>query len=276
MERWRREKLAYDVQVGIVGYGYVGRAVERFFQLRYATSAYDEPLAHGTRDEINAADLAVVCVPTPARLDGACDTSIIESVIGWLHTPLVLIKSTIPPGTTRQLQERTDSALVFSPEYIGESRYYTPPEYPHPNDMEKHRFFIFGGEKRWTSRCIDLIAPIVGPHAFFYQTDSTTAEVIKYWENTWGAMKVTFANEMYDICKAFGVDYWEAREGWALDSRTEKMHSAVFVQERGVRGKCLPKDVFALYRAAQKRGHNSALLRYIIEKNQELQKEDGK
>lgn len=258
------------MNVAIIGYGYVGKAMARFFERRYEVRIHD-PAQRLVVDPEDLAvhDLAVVCVPTPSRADGSCDTSIVEQVVRELRTPLILIKSTIPPGTTARLRAETGKRIVFSPEYIGESKYYTAPEYPHPTDVEKHRFFVFGGDARDTAACVDLVVPIVGPHAFFYQVDETTAEIIKYWENVWGAMKVAFCNEMALICERFGVDYWKAREGWALDSRTEKMHTAVFREERGFGGKCFPKDLSALYQAARDAGHDSLILRGVLEANRQ-------
>lgn len=104
---------------------------------------------------------------------------------------------------------------------------------------------------------------------FFYQVDAKTAEVIKYWKNTWGALKVTFVNEMFDVCKALGVDYYKAREGWLLDSRIEKAHTAVFVDERGFSGKCYPKDVNALARASEDAGYTPKLIRQVLANNTE-------
>lgn len=254
--------------VGIVGNGYVGKAVNRFFSLRYQTAVLDPAYENGvSRADVNQCKLGVVCVPTPSRADGSCDTSIVEDVVNWLETPLILLHSTVSPGTTEKLRGM-GKRVVFSPEYIGESSYRTSPDHPHPTDIEKHKFFIFGGDPKDTSECVDWFVPIVGPGPFFYQVDATTAEVIKYWENTWGALKVTFANEMYEICNALGVDYWKAREGWALDSRTERMHSAVFRNQRGYGGKCLPKDVRALVEAARSAGYAPKLLEEMMRSNE--------
>lgn len=259
-------------RVAIVGNGYVGQAVRRFFGLKYETVSYDPAYTNGvTWEDVRRCPLAVVCVPTPARENGSCDTSIVEEVVFGLEN-LILIHSTVSPGTTRSLKEHTGNRIVFSPEYIGESSYFTDPRYPHPTDIEKHKFFIFGGDPRDTSECVDWFVPIVGPSPTFYQVDETTAEVIKYWENSWGAMKVTFANEMYEICKALGVDYWSAREGWALDSRVEKMHSAIFHDRRGYGGKCLPKDIAALVEAAKAAGYQPELLEQVIRSNDKFKR----
>lgn len=255
------------MRIGIIGNGYVGSAMARFFGRRYEVVIHDPDKGFDCRSAINDCALAVVCVPTPSKPGGRCDTSIVSSVIDWLDAPLILLKSTVAPGTTAELKRDSGKRIVFSPEYLGESRYFTPQEYPHPADVEKHRFFVFGGNSEDTAQCVDIFVQIVGPHAFFYQVDETTAEVIKYWENCWGAMKVSFCNEMAAICRRFGVDYWKAREGWALDGRVEKMHSAVFMDAPGFDGKCLPKDLAAFYMAARDAGYDSIILKAVLEAN---------
>jgi len=262
------------MRIGIIGHGYVGKAVQRFWSLRYETIIYDPAYSLTSPiDKIAECGAVSICVPTPSMESGACDTSIVEEVVQKLDNDLIIVHSTVSPGTTQRLLDETNKHIIFCPEYIGESKYHTPPQYVHPTDIEKHEFFVFGGRSEDTSKAVSLYVPIVGPTPFFYQTDATTAEVIKYWENCWGALKVTFANEMYEICKVLGVDYWEAREGWLLDNRTERMHSAVFKDERGFGGKCFPKDVAALVHKAQEYGYTPNMLQQVIETNKKLRGE---
>ena len=109
--------------------------------------------------------------------------------------------------------------------------------------------------------------PILGPTKIYAQTDSTTAEMIKYMENIWGAFKVSMFNEFYEICKLFKIDYNEARELLLLDDRIERMHTAVFEDSRGWGGKCYPKDVSAIYFHAKKWGYDSWLIKELIRTN---------
>jgi nucleotide sugar dehydrogenase len=267
------------VKVGIVGHGYVGKAMERLFEGRCEIVVYDpkykdydprQPWPQPVKAEVCKCDLAIICVPTPMSEDGSCDTSIVFEVMKWLwEVPNILIKSTVPPGTIDKLVGMYPVPnIVFSPEYIGEGNYYVPPEYMHPTEVVRHPFQIFGGKPEATAAMIDIFVPVMGPHVFFYQVPAKCAELIKYWENTWGAMKVTFANEMYEICNALGVDFWQAREGWALDNRVEKMHSAVFADKRGFGGKCYPKDVNALVKCAESAGYDPRLIREVLASNE--------
>ena len=112
----------------------------------------------------------------------------------------------------------------------------------------------------------------MGPVKQYRQTDATTAEIVKYWENTFYALKVTFVNEMYEICKAFGVDFYEARDLWILDPRLNPMHTMVFEHNRGFGGKCFPKDVNALVQASKKAGYSPKLLETMLKVNEKFRK----
>ena len=276
--------------IAIVGFGYVGRAVARFFADHYKIKVYD-PYLQGNEEElnhpnisqetkydaINSCDFAVVCVPTPMGVAGEVDLSIIEQTVEWLNTPLILIKSTIPPGTTKKLREQTGKSIVFSPEYIGEGKYvvqwWKDKGYPHPTDMKYHDFQIFGGERKHTSGVVEFFKRVLGPDVRYMQTDSTTAELVKYMENAWGATKVIFCNEFALMADAFGVDYDELRELFLLDGRVERMHTAVFKDNRGFGGKCYPKDVNGIVRASEKAGYEPKLLKAVLQVNDKLRGE---
>lgn len=273
------------MEIAIVGYGYVGKAMRRLFEDKVVAiyDPYAQPHLNyqpecekmgTTKEAVNKCDLVIVCVPTESTKDGSCDTTIVDETIKWLKTPLILIKSTVEPGTTERLVKEYKKDIAFSPEYIGEGNYFVPQwKYPHPTEVKYHTFQIFGGDKRITKQMVDIFVTVMGPHVFFAQTDSRTAEVVKYVENVWGAMKVTWANEMFDICEKIGVDYREMRELWALDSRTEKMHTAIFFPSRGFGGKCFPKDLHAFIKLAEKNGYNPKLLKEIWNTNARLRDE---
>jgi UDPglucose 6-dehydrogenase len=147
---------------------------------------------------------------------------------------------------------------------------------PHPTDMKLHSFHIFGGAPEAVEKAITYFQRVGGPFAAYRAADSTTAELVKYIENTWIATKVAYCNDMYDIAKAFGVDYSAARELWLLDGRVGASHTLVYPEKRGFGGKCIPKDTFGLYRAAQAAGHESNLLRGLLEQNQAWQQQNNR
>lgn len=199
-------------------------------------------------------DMFVVCVPTNAGIDGRANTELLEYIVEqlgeytrWnLLRPVILIKSTTPPSVLKNLNSKYDN-VVFSPEYMGESKYFTPYwKYPDPQRMETHGWQTFGGRSTFTNACVDIFIEVLGATTKFYQTDIVTAGLAKYMENAYFATKVTFCNEFAQICEAFGVSYNNLREIWLADPRVEPMHTAVFTKNRGYGGKCFPKDVKAI------------------------------
>ncbi len=258
--------------VAVIGYGYVGKALVEFFKSHFDVLIYDtaKPDVSASKDEINKkADLAVISVPTPMSADGSADVSAIESTLSWLKTDLVLIKSTIPPGTTESLSKRFKRKICFSPEYIGEGNYEVPfwKGHPHPTNMKLHDFTIIGGEREMARKILSFFKRVLGPEARYEITTSTTAELVKYMENSFLATKVTFCNEFYDIAKNLGVEYDELRELWLLDGRNSRSHTLVYEDGRGFGGKCLPKDVNAIVRASTKAGYRPKLLESVLSVN---------
>lgn len=277
-------------KVAIIGHGVVGKGMNKIFPdaLIYDPKYFicqdrnnvsgdtfmpmfqpEEWVNATTKKRINEeAGLAIICVPSPMKEDGSCDTSIVEEAVNWLETPLILIKSTIAPGTTDYLRKKYQKRICFSPEYAGESKYYTPPEYPDPNNMLQHSFMVIGGEQENRKGIIDIFAPIFGPTKKYYQCDAKEAELIKYFENAYFATKVTFANEMKSICNAFDVDYYKVREGWLLDSRICPMHTLALEGQRGWNGKCFPKDINAIVKASEAVGYEPKLIKEVLASNE--------
>lgn len=252
------------MNIAIIGYGFVGKAYHNVFKDAYI---FDEPLGIGTKDEVNKCHMAIVCVPTPSQEDGSCDTSIVESVVSWLETPLILIKSAVEPKTTDRLKETYKKRIVVSPEYVGESKYYIPERYLSKNDPTKHEFLILGGDDTDCEEVADIFAPIVGAVTRIRIMKAVEAEIIKYAENSFFATKVTFANHLRDICEASGASWHRVREGWIDDPRINPMHTAVFRDERGFGGKCYPKDTKALYQYAHTQGVECPLLKGVLVAN---------
>jgi UDPglucose 6-dehydrogenase len=266
-------------KVAVVGYGYVGKAIADFFKDHFEVIAYDPfvkaskvengiTLSHD-KNEVNRCDLAVVSVPTPMGKNGVVDLSIINEVMSWLDTKHILVKSTVPPGTVKNLIKKTGKKIAFSPEYIGEGKYevFFWKGYPDPTNMKRHEFMIIGGERKTTSAILEFFKTVLGAEPVYLQTDSTTAELAKYMENSFLATKVTFCNEFKEIADAFGVDYDELRELWLRDGRMGRSHTAVFKDKRGFGGKCLPKDVNGIVKASEAAGYTPKLIKEVLASN---------
>lgn len=272
-------------KVAIVGYGFVGKGMHKIFPEAIIYSHnYDEKIKKQINEECG---LAIVCVPTPPKgmeeqkvnpdesnfLE--VDLSIIEETIAWLQTPLILIKSTIPPGTTSYLRNKYNKeGIAFSPEYMGEGKYYTPPQYPDPEDPRKHEFVIVGGYNGIVDQILVYFKEKLGPTKTYFKCTDVEAECVKYMENTWGATKVTFVNEWFEMCKSFGASFNTVREGFVLDSRVEKMHTTVFENKRGFGGKCYPKDLLGIIAHSESKGYEPKLLKQVWETNKYMLKQN--
>jgi len=272
--------------VAIIGNGYVGQAMHNVFKDHFDTLVIDKEYyvtidgeridfiddAHRVRikDSINEnVSLAVICVPTPMNDDGSADLSILHHTINWLDTELILIKSTVPPNTTKTLIEDYGENIAFSPEYIGEGNYSVPywKGYPDPKNAKLHDFVTIGGTPHTRVQIVEFFKTVMGAEPHYYLTDPTTAELVKYMENAYLATKVTFCNEFYDIAEAFGVNYDELREMWLADGRIGRSHTAVFTGNRGYGGKCLPKDTNAIVKKAEEVGASVDMLKAVIKVN---------
>lgn len=258
--------------IGIVGGGYVGRAIQKLFEDHYRVYTYD--IANSPeylKDVAYTSDVVFVCVPTPMREDGTCDTSIVESVVAEADAPLIIIKSTVTPGTTERLQAKYGKHIVFAPEYCGESTYWSP--YKWDREIKEMPFFIFGGAPGDTSKAVDLYLPVVGPTKIFRQTTAKVAEMVKYAVNCFYAAKITFCYELNQICQRAGVDYNQMRDLWLLDPRINPMHTAVFAgNDAPFGGKCFPKDLNGLVAWAETElNYSPELLNEVLSSNYRIE-----
>ena len=254
-------------KIAIIGMGSVGKAFTEFVGDKYPLIVYDITYDNPyPKKDIDACDLAVVCVPTPQANDGSCDTSIVEKVIKKIETPLIMIKSAVVPGTTDKLKSETGKHIVVSPEYIGESKYHNPVY----KAMIDTPFHIVGGDLEDVRAVFEILEAIAGPYCVYYSCTAVEAELIKYMENSFLATKVAFVNQFYDIAAIFGADWHKVREGWLLDERIGRGFSGVFANNRGFGGKCLPKDISAIIKSTETAGYDANILRAILEYNKNL------
>jgi UDPglucose 6-dehydrogenase len=252
--------------IGIVGCGFVGQALVRLFG---ECAVYDPAKGFGDRDAINGCRFAFVCVPTPTGPAGECDVSLVEETARWIESDVIVIRSTVAPGTTDRLRCETGKRIVFQPEYIGET-------VAHPLlDHQMQNFAVLGGPIEDTSPLADLYKRFFHAAIRFHFTTALCAELAKYMENAFYAAKVTFCNEFFDIARVLGVDYNELREAWLCDPRISRDHTFVYPEDRGFGGKCLPKDTSAIIAECEQRGFAPALLRAVMAVNGGYRQEDA-
>jgi nucleotide sugar dehydrogenase len=261
------------MKIGIVGQGYVGTAVKTVFEKHYETNTYDlngKCTCKSMDELIDNSDIIFVCVPTPMKKDGSCDTSIVEGVVGDLNAlaltrqcsnRIIAIKSTIPPGTTNRLNKNHEFvSVIFNPEFLTEANFI--------EDFRNQSRIIIGGE-RPSSTKLRQVYSLVFPDATIVKTGSKTAEMVKYMTNTFLATKVSFANEMKIICDKINIDYDKVVEYSTYDDRLGKSHWAVPGPDGklGFGGSCFPKDINALVHICGKMGIPANVITSAIDTN---------
>tara|TARA_A100001515_G_C4587198_1_gene214922 strand:- start:1814 stop:2704 length:891 start_codon:yes stop_codon:yes gene_type:complete len=255
------------MNVGIIGQGFVGSAIREGLKNFHNVRAYDiQKNKCWNISDTSSADEVIwhssiifVCVPTPMRANGDCDTRILCNAIDNayksikrqnpdpIHSDFLnsqkekktfVIKSTVPPGTTEELSAKYPRInLCFSPEFLTEANSF--------EDFKNQSRIIIGGDG---ARVVKQMFRKVFPRIPIIVTKSETAEMVKYFTNCFLASKVTFANQMFQICNDNNIDYDKVCEYALYDERIGKSHLAVPGPDGdlGFGGHCFPKDLAAM------------------------------
>lgn len=248
------------MQVGIIGIGHVGSLM---FELFPKAIGYDEPRGIGTKEKINQCDISFICVPTLQSADSSCDTSIVEDVLNWVNTDVIVIRSTIPVGFTTYQSKLKHKHIVFQPEYYGET-------INHRFEDPRNRSWItLGGREEDCRKVANLYKTVFTSDIIIHYTEAETAELAKYMENSFYAAKVTFCNQFYELADALHVNYDKLRETWLLDPRISRDHTFVYEDNRGYGGSCLPKDLSAIIHQGKELNVNVDFLESIEKTNKE-------
>jgi len=228
--------------------------------------------AYTNYEVIKESDMTFICVGTPQGSNGHSDLSIVSSACTLLGDSLrdkenhhvVVVKSTVPPGTTEQLV--IPSVLEHSGKDISEIGFAVNPEFLREGmaiyDFMNPDRIVIGSLEEKAGDLVESVyrtinAPIV-------RTGLTSAEMIKYASNAFLATKISYANEIGNICKRLGIDVYEVMKGVGLDHR---IGPAFLNAGAGFGGSCLPKDVSALIALAEDLGEDAVLLRSVMEVN---------
>jgi len=248
------------MSVAIIGYGWVGKAMQRLFPDAYI---YDEPLGMGNREDANQTDVAFICVPTPGKGNGTLDCSIVEAVVEWCECPLIVIRSTVNPGTCRDLIMKYGKRIVMQPEYLGET-------VDHPLlDPLQRKWLVIGGLPLDRQELIDLYTQVYNANITIRQVDLDEAEIIKLSENRAIAFKVAQCQELYDVCQAANINYYTVRDAvYGDDPRFNLWWSFIYPEKRGMNSKCIPKDVYAWAAWAESCGYEPEITQAILVHNE--------
>ena len=280
-------------KIGIVGRGFVGSAVEFGFSPQTGCDVddlyiYDKDKLrslHSLEDVVLYSDFIFLSVPTPSNEDGSINLSYVEDALQRISeitaeieqeiSPvptdldnIVLIRSTVTPGTTKSLQQKYQNLrLVFNPEFLTERSANF--------DFINQTRYILGGDKQNTNKVADLYRWRFGDTIPVIETNYQTAELIKYMNNCFFATKVSFLNEMKQVSDRCEADWDMAVEGFIRDGRIGHSHMSVPGPDGkfGFGGKCFPKDVSAMISFGNKLGLNMHTLNGVWNTNCEVRPE---
>lgn len=271
--------------IGIIGYGIVGQALAYGFSKNttdYQILFYDKFKESTPLEEVvKKSDFIFICLPTPIESDeSGIDLSIIETTISQIvhltnnTDKIIVIKSTVIPGTTARLEKQyPKSHFANNPEFLTENNYL--------DDFLNADRTIIGATSGEVSQKLATFYQKRFPKTKIYQTDLTSAEMVKYMANTFLATKVLFAYEMYDLCQKLGIDYMKVKEIVVSDKRIGDTHLNVSssntansntTDKKGFSGKCFPKDMVSLIGLGKKIGADMSLLERVWEKNKKIRK----
>lgn len=260
------------MKIGLIGNGFVGNAILENLKKEYSFCVYDKD-----KDKSNTKDIEEVCqkakivfvaLPTPMLKSGKCDLSILFGVITEIalryNDNIIIIKSTIPPGTCERLKEiHPNLRIVFSPEFLTEANSV--------NDFRNCNRVIFGGEKTDVDECVEVFSSVF-PDKVCLTTGLRTAEMVKYFINTFLAVKVSFANEIKEMCDTIDINYNEVKRLALYDKRIGGSHLAVPGPDgsRGFGGTCFPKDLSAMIQHYLEHNLDPIILQATWDKNSNI------
>lgn len=269
--------------IGIVGNGFVGQAIQILNSPKLLNKwlIYDidpqkcQPQNLQIQD-LNVCDLIFVCVPTPMNTDGSCYLGLVESVVKELqeltnpNKTQIIVRSTVVPGTSDRLN------VFFMPEFLTEKNW----QY----DFVNADCWFFGLKESCTEKeAIQFrnnvrslfnqayASQLIKSKKLYFLTNKE-AEMIKYTRNCFLATKISFCNEIQEICAHKGIDYQLVMNLASKDSRIGSSHTSVPGHDgkRGFGGTCLPKDISALHHEIRTLGMKSYILDAVIRRNDEV------
>lgn len=260
------------MQIGVIGNGFVGNAIYQNFKDKVKVKSFDldAKKCYNSQDEVLASDFIFVCLPTPMKENGECNLNYVMDFFKNVTVsggPLFVIKSTVPIGTTDKLCEiRPDLRIVHNPEFLTAVNAV--------DDFKNSDRHIIGGKQEWCIELRNLLLDLF-PYTPIQIVKSKESETIKYFCNSFLAAKVSFFNNLYEMCLRFNMSYDSVKDGVCSDSRIGHSHNKVPGPDglMGFGGYCFPKDINALINTLKENNIDDSLFSTVWEYNKRIRKE---
>lgn len=259
-------------QVGIIGYGWVGKSMHRLFpdaliyshqkDLEGNQMLWEGDHNEDLQKEINEkCDIVFVCVPTPCPNESKLDTTAVEEAVEWLTVDLIVIRSTMNPGDCDFLTAKYEKNICMQPEYLGET-----PNHPLLNTNQPP-FMVIGGDWKNREKLIQLYATVYNSNINIKELSNYAAEIVKLTENRAIAWKVMQMHELYEVCQAANIPFYTIQQAvYGDDPRFDLWFSFVYPDNLGFHSsKCLKKDPYAWMAWAESFGYTPKLTRALVD-----------
>ena len=261
-----------EINIGIIGLGYVGSAIKNFFANKecniytFDTNSDKASSAHSVKNLLaNNLDFVFLCLPTPMKKDGSCSIKIVDETLEDINNlnyrGVVILKSTMPPKTTENFQKSyNELRIIFNPEFLTEANFL--------DDFKNQDYIVLGGNKKDCILVEDMYNKFFTSSKIVISS-SKEAEMLKYYLNCFLAVKVSFANEIYQLCSKLNISYENLIKMVKLDSRIGKTHLDVPGPDGsfGFGGSCFAKDISALLSLFEENDIISMVIKSSWERN---------
>lgn len=271
--------MAVDVKkykFGIIGMGFLGTAITHGFGLHADIKIYDKFKAYDTLDDvIEHAEFIWMCLPTPMNMKtGEIDLGILDENISAIHdkvsednNKIVIIKSTVVPGTNRRFAEKYPKlTFISNPEFLTARN--------NKLDFICQSRIIIGTDYCDTingDKLEEVYRYRFGDSTPIYRCNWEEAELTKYGANCFFAMKISYFNFIWSLCEKLHMDFDRVKDMILADGRIARSHANVpgWDGQRGYSGSCFPKDINALVRYSEAMGIDPTLLKASWDQNLE-------
>ena len=253
------------MNIGIIGLGILGKAYKNgFIKWGHKVISYDIK-GNFRFNNILKSNIIFICVPSPSKKNGGCNTTIVASVIKKLNNlnykGVIAIASTVEIGFTKKAVYKYKSLNICCvPELLKERS--------SKKDFLKNKIVVIGTQ----NKSIFNIVKKCFKYKKFYMVKTEEAEIFKYFNNCYAALRIVFANVFYEIAKKTRSNYKKVKDIYISTGKAVDMYLNVNRNLRGYAGMCLPKDVRALKHYMTKEKINFNLIKYIDLDNKKLKK----